>query len=186
MYCTSCSLCLVRQRDTRVVHALICSAAFLDLSERKAYNPLPWTQAFKDEGGRPTNVLVQQDAHEYFNLLCDRIERGLKGTPQEKLLSNVLAGKFANQMLCQGGCGSVRESPEDFYCITLQLQHQANVADSLESMITGEVIQDFTCDVCGKKARRGCVLLIMHRITCAWVHRPSKASGSFCRRCLEP
>ncbi len=129
-------------------------AAFLDLSERKAYNPLPWTHAFKDEGGRPTNVLVQQDAHEYFNLLCDRIERGLKGSPQEKLLSDVLAGKFANQMLCQGGCGSVRETSEDFYCITLQLQHKASVAESLESMIAGEVIQDYACEVCGKKVRK--------------------------------
>jgi hypothetical protein len=43
------------------------------LSERKYYNPMPWLHAYKDETGRPTNVLVQQDAQvRAVTVLCRR------------------------------------------------------------------------------------------------------------------
>lgn len=56
------------------------------MSDRKFYNPMPWLHSYKDETGRPTNVLIQQDAQEFFNMLCDRLEGRLKGSAQEKLL----------------------------------------------------------------------------------------------------
>ena len=56
------------------------------MSDRKFYNPMPWLHSYKDETGRPTNVLIQQDAQEFFNMLCDRLEGRLKGSSQEKLL----------------------------------------------------------------------------------------------------
>ena len=74
-----------------------------------------------DESGAPIDVRVQQDAQEFFNVLVDRIELSLKGTKHETLLKDVFGGRLCNQMLCQGGCGSVRERFEDFSNVSLQV-----------------------------------------------------------------
>lgn len=34
----------------------------LTMSERRCFNPVPWCHAYKDDAGRPTNFLIQQDA----------------------------------------------------------------------------------------------------------------------------
>ena len=72
-------------------------------SAREAYEPAGWCYAYKDEQGRPTNSGVQQDAQEYFNVLCDRIEAKLKGGPMELLLQQSFAGKMSQQLLGLGG-----------------------------------------------------------------------------------
>ena len=69
-----------------VLYQLQTLFGHLLMSERKFYNPMPWLNAYKDESGKPTNVLIQQDAQEYFNMFCDRLEHRLKGSAQEKLL----------------------------------------------------------------------------------------------------
>ena len=75
--------------------------SFLSCSQRRDYNPRPWTVAFKDTSGtwfprfhryvpsqtarctgNPTNVSIQQDAEEFVNVFLDRLETRLKGTPQ--------------------------------------------------------------------------------------------------------
>jgi hypothetical protein len=55
----------------------------------------------QDEFGQPTNVVVQQDAQEYFNLLCDRLENVLQGTTQEKLLQQSMRGETTSQIVCK-------------------------------------------------------------------------------------
>ena len=55
--------------------------SFLQLTDRQEYNPVDYCFAFKDYGGNPTNVRVQQDAQEYLNLAFDRLENMLKDTP---------------------------------------------------------------------------------------------------------
>ena len=49
-------------RKDDVVYELQALFGNLMLSDQRCYNPLPWTQAYKDESGKATNVLVQQDA----------------------------------------------------------------------------------------------------------------------------
>ena len=45
-------------------------------SEKKVYSPTDWTFAFKDEFGvNPINVMQQQDAQEFLQLLCERFEQ---------------------------------------------------------------------------------------------------------------
>lgn len=48
---------------------------FLSASQRKAYNPENWATAYKDDSGvLPINVTQQQDAQEYLQVLCERLE----------------------------------------------------------------------------------------------------------------
>lgn len=87
----------------------------------QAYNPRPFCNAFKDSRGLPVDVTVQMDAQQYFLGLLDRLEMQLKGTPQANLLQNTLRGSFMNQLMCQGGCNTTRETPEDFYSVALEV-----------------------------------------------------------------
>ena len=50
----------------------------LNLSEKKCYTPTAWIYANKDEtGGKPIDVSQQQDAQEYLQLFCERLEHSL-------------------------------------------------------------------------------------------------------------
>lgn len=94
-------------------------------------------------------------------MLCDRLEHRLKGSAQEKLLQvwlrscwraarvdvphgvvcacvrvqSIFTGTLSNQIMCLGGCGSLRTQPEPYYCISMQVQHKKNLLESLEGMI---------------------------------------------------
>ena len=42
-------------------------------------------RAYKDYDGNPTDVCVQMDVDEFFNMLCEKVEDGLKNTNNEKV-----------------------------------------------------------------------------------------------------
>lgn len=50
--------------------------------------------AFKDWDGNPTNVLIQMDVDEFFNMLIDRLEEKLKPTKYKNLIKRQFEGKF--------------------------------------------------------------------------------------------
>ena len=54
----------------------------LQESLRQYYNPKRFCEAYKDYDGRPIDVTVQMDVDEFFNVLCDKLDRILKGTMQ--------------------------------------------------------------------------------------------------------
>jgi hypothetical protein len=55
-------------RKEDVVYELQVMFGNLMMSERRCFNPAPWCYAYKDETGRPTNFLIQQDAQVYESL----------------------------------------------------------------------------------------------------------------------
>lgn len=72
--------------DDNLLHQIQKMYGFLELSERTDYNPLEFTYAFKDYDGNPTNTSIQADAHEFTNMLFDRLEQQLKGTRMKYLI----------------------------------------------------------------------------------------------------
>ena len=38
------------------------------MSDRQAFNPRSWANAFRDSSGNPVNVGIQQDAEEFVNV----------------------------------------------------------------------------------------------------------------------
>jgi ubiquitin carboxyl-terminal hydrolase 9/24 len=68
--------------DESMLYQLQLLFAGLSRSEKQYVNPKGFCHAFKDWEGNPTNVLEQMDVEEFFNMLMDRIETAVKGSPQ--------------------------------------------------------------------------------------------------------
>jgi hypothetical protein len=115
-------------------------------------------------------VRVQQDAQEFFNVICERLEKRLAKGPQAKVVKHLFGGALVNQMICHGGCGSVRENPEEFFTLSLQVKARNSLLESLESYVQGETLSDYACSTCSKRCdltKRACIgalgnTVIMH------------------------
>lgn len=103
---------------------------YLKHSWCKAFVPNDWVLAYKDETGtKPVNVKQQQDAQEFFQVLCDRLEisfaelHGLCHATSAPCLGTsvnsdtnslpgfVFGGKICHQMFVDNGTGSTPEIP---------------------------------------------------------------------------
>jgi ubiquitin C-terminal hydrolase len=56
--------------------------AYLQESEKRAFDTSQFCASYKDAEGNPVNTSQQMDANEFFNMLFDKLENSLKGTPQ--------------------------------------------------------------------------------------------------------
>ncbi|ETO16136.1 Ubiquitin carboxyl-terminal hydrolase family protein, partial [Reticulomyxa filosa] len=168
------------QQADSALYQVMRTFSFLTLSERQAFNTREFCRSYKDETvcilytdqslaiffynfffffflpfkilqGRPIDVRVQQDVQEFFNILTDRIENELKGTKFRYLLQDCFGGKVVNQMICQGGCGSVRERQQDFVMISLPIKNRTNMKESLDAYVQPEQLEDVQCEACNKK-----------------------------------
>jgi ubiquitin C-terminal hydrolase len=66
------------------------------------------------------------------------------------LLQSVFGGQTCSQVVCKE-CGKVKNRIEDFYNLSLTVKDTKSMADSLQKLIDGEVINDYECDNCKKK-----------------------------------
>ena len=53
-------------------------------------------------------------------------------------------------MICEGGCGTVKNNIEDFYNLSLEVKNHKTLKESLDKYISEERIEDYKCDVCKK------------------------------------
>jgi ubiquitin C-terminal hydrolase len=139
-----------RMVDDNVFHQLQNMFGFLQNSHRREYNPLEFCLSYKDFGGQPVNISLQQDAQEFLNCIFDRLERSLKKTPFKGILDSVYSGKKINLIECKG-CGYVRSNTEIFYNLSLEIKGLKNMEESFKKFIEPETISDFLCDNCKKK-----------------------------------
>lgn len=88
-------------KDDDLLYQLQIIFSNLQESERKAFNAYQFTRAYKDYDGQSMNPYVQMDVDEYFNMLFDKLETKLKGTPQvmEQLFSSFLFPEFNDAMI---------------------------------------------------------------------------------------
>ena len=136
--------------DDNVFHQLQKMFSFLDISERGDFSPLGFCSSYKDFTGQRTNLMVQQDAQEFLNVIFDKLEKSLKNTPYKGILDSVFSGKTANVFTCKN-CGFVRSNEELFYNLSLAVKNLEGIEDSFEKFIKEEVISDYNCDNCKKK-----------------------------------
>jgi hypothetical protein len=72
----------------------------LKYSEQRAYSPDDWVYAYKDEAGiLPVNVSQQQDAQEFFQVLCERLERSHENYSSEAQTKNNYDGNTVSDLL---------------------------------------------------------------------------------------
>ena len=149
-------------KEDNLLFQLQCIFAFLNQSEQQYFNPQGFTNAFKDWDGNPTNVLIQMDVDEFFNMFMDKLEFAIKGSKQEKMIQDHFGGQYANELICKG-CPHYSESKEPYLAVTLQVKNKKSIKDSLEALIEGEMLDGdnaYYCEKCDKKVstlKRTCI-----------------------------
>lgn len=124
----------------------------LSLSHQQFVDTSSFVRCYKDEFGQPINPRQQQDVSEFAVTLLDRLEFALKSDPTySRLIAQLVEGKLVNQMLCHGGCNSVRESEESYVSLSLEVKGRRGMEESLRAYVEGEQLSGINCERCGKK-----------------------------------
>ncbi|CAN0036660.1 unnamed protein product, partial [Ectocarpus sp. 8 AP-2014] len=148
----------------------------LTISEKQAVDPLPFLRTVKDLDGNPIDVSVQQDAQGFLLDLFDKMEAGLKNTPQSSLMST-FEGRQITQLICPKPAAAaaaavpettaaaattvtpplegeqeveegfdMRERGEAFMCVSLEVKNMVGVEDALEKFTEKEMIEGYAWD----------------------------------------
>ena len=136
--------------DDNLLHQFQTLFGYLTLSIRKDYNPSKFCYSYKEMDGRPLNTLLQHDAHEFLNIIFERIERSLKDTPYNLLLQSIFGGKSCSQVICTI-CGTVSSTYEDYFTLSLEIKNRKSLQDALDTFITEGVVSEYYCAECKKK-----------------------------------
>ncbi|RUS28882.1 hypothetical protein BC938DRAFT_481322, partial [Jimgerdemannia flammicorona] len=161
-------------KKDNLLYQLQVMFGYLKQSEKKAYEAYPFCEAYKDYDGQSMNVAVQMDVDEFFNMLFDRLETLLSGTPEEILFKKHFGGKLVQQVKSKD-CDHVSEKEETFFVIQCEVKNKKNVAESLQLSVEGEVLDGdetvenrcsafldnkYFCAKCGKHVdaiKRSCI-----------------------------
>lgn len=123
---------------------------FLQMTDRKAYNPAPFCYSLKDFEGNPTNTGLQQDAQEFLNIFFDKLETILKENNHQDILQNIFQGQQVSQLKCKS-CGHTKNVLDSYYNLSIPVKDRTTVKDSLSKLILGETISDYECQACNKR-----------------------------------
>jgi ubiquitin C-terminal hydrolase len=159
-------------RQDELLFQLQVMFCHLQESTRRYYDPTVFCMVNKDYDGRPTNVRVQMDVDEFFNMLSEKLDNSLKNTSQPSLLKNTWGGTIASQLICKG-CPHYSEREEPFYTISLDIKNKSSIKEALELYVQGEMLEGdnaYFCDACKKLVdalKRSCIktlpdTLILH------------------------
>ncbi len=74
--------------------------AYLDLSERKAYDANLFCYSYKDISGKRVDITIQEDSQEFMNVIFDRLERHLEPSLFKGILNSVYRGKTESEYTC--------------------------------------------------------------------------------------
>ena len=118
--------------DENILYQVKQIFANLQESEKQYYTPNGFIKAFKFYG-EPVNVRIQQDTHEFYNLLCDNLENLLKATPHERLLKDTIGGVICNETKSlEKEYPYLGEREEPFFAITLDIKNKKNIMEALD------------------------------------------------------
>ena len=131
--------------------------AYLNLSERQYYNPINLTKT-NILNNRPIVVTIQQDSKEFYDSICDCLEKSLKNTKYKYIINDALMGCMLDSIQCES-CGYTSNKFENFCDLSLEVKGVSDLEESLQKLIQEEKVNDFDCERCHKK------VVIKKRIT---------------------
>jgi len=124
-------------------------------SQSYSYDAEAFCAAYKDFDGCSMQKTVQMDVNEFFNVLFDKLEFSMKGSPHASLLDEIFGGRLSNQLLgVAPDCPHRRERPENFYILSLDVKGKRNVTESLKSFVAGEKLEGDNKLMCGECNRK--------------------------------
>ena len=106
------------------------------------------------------NVKQQQDADEFFNILCEKIEENLKKTKFFNLLQNCFGGTLVHEIQSFEACFPYKsEREEQFYRISLDIKNKKTLSEALDLYVKEDLLdgdnkyycEKFDCKVAAKK-----------------------------------
>jgi hypothetical protein len=123
--------------------------AFLLLSTQRSYDPLPLVQSLRDvpAGFFPmaSDIADQNDAHEFFNLLLDRLGGALgsvEGAPSDAAaaaapdpMQRIFGGTLVHQLIGVKNCSHKSNRDEAFTCASVALNNKSTLEECLEAFI---------------------------------------------------
>lgn len=128
----------------------------LQCSLCSSYDPSDWLFCYKDSTEiNPINVMEQQDAQEFLEILCERIEKSLRSKSIEGVDPNIFqqsfSGTFCDQLSKNGKEGfssseDTRENISSFLTVAVTVKGVSNLEESLERFVSEEVISDYAWD----------------------------------------
>ena len=136
--------------DDNFLHQIQRIFGYLERTTRLDFIPSAFCVAYKPFG-EPVNIMIQQDVQEFVSMFFDRLEIGIKEHSLNRLIDNFYHGKNANLFSCHE-CNQTKKVEESFYSITLEVKNSKNLSESFNRYILGELISDYKCDFCNKKA----------------------------------
>ena len=144
---------VLNSNTDNLVYQIQVMFSYLISSNKQYFSPIDFCQTFKDWEGNSINVNLQQDALEFFNLLCDRMESNLKGLKEEKLLNSTFIGTLNSRFTCKA-CQKYSDITEPFYSISLDIKGNTKLEQAFKSYIKEEVLEGehaYSCQYCSKK-----------------------------------
>jgi ubiquitin carboxyl-terminal hydrolase 9/24 len=112
--------------------------------------------------GEPVNLREQHDAVEFYNSLVESLDEALKALDQDQVMSKVLGGSYADQIICKG-CPHRYSREAGFTVLIIDIRNHSNIHDSLENYVKGELLEGanaYYCEKCDKKVdtvKRMCI-----------------------------
>jgi ubiquitin carboxyl-terminal hydrolase 34 len=127
--------------------------ANLQNSFRKSADPRPFAACVKGIDGQPIDINIQMDADEFYNLLFDQWEGQMLSPEVKQRFRSFYGGQTVNQIKSKE-CEHVSERVESFFVVQCDVQGKANLHESLQAFVDGDVMEGdnkYKCESCGGK-----------------------------------
>ncbi|XPS80524.1 Ubiquitinyl hydrolase 1 [Ascochyta lentis] len=127
--------------------------ATMQNSYRKAADPRPFAACVRTLDKTPIDIGVQMDADEFYNLLFDQWEAQLVNEVDKRRFRDFYGGKMLQQVKSKE-CEHVSERADSFFALPCDVQGKANLQESLQSFVQGDVMEGdnkYKCESCGGK-----------------------------------
>jgi ubiquitin carboxyl-terminal hydrolase 34 len=122
-------------------------------SFRKWTDPRDFAACVKSLDKTPIDITVQMDADEFYNLLFDQWEAQLLTQEHKQRFRSFYGGQTLNQIKSKE-CEHVSERAEPFFAVQCDIAGKANLQDSLQAYVQGDVMEGdnkYKCESCDGK-----------------------------------
>ena len=99
--------------------------------------------------GEPVNPQVQMDSQEFLSVFFDRLTTSLSRTSNPALLSSFFGGQLSNE-ISSLSCSHRLTRAEEFFMLSLSVQHHRDIRTSLTEFFKGEVLAGANAWLCGE------------------------------------
>lgn len=143
---------LNENQDDDLFYQLKVLFSQLSATRFRYYDPISFVRTVKNPDGRSVDVREQMDAQEFFNSLLDSVERKVKGTEVEKLVSTVFSGKLKSQIVSLE-CEHKSERFEEFLSIGIDIKNQKSISDGMVEFFKTEKLDGgnkYHCEKCSR------------------------------------